>query len=196
MNVALVLLATLATACHETLRRFRSPGGREFQYAPCGRPTRGRQSPRPLDPGLPALQPERRPVIKLREGFARQAAGSFSSPHAGDRQGAASRRGPLTPGSRPAHPPLRGPFAASGFLPDRQDAPSLARPDFRRRPVGSSGNPASAQRVGRPAHSTALIPVPKLLSASLQMPEKHHSLLLFIFSFSSGLPVFSSDCAC
>ncbi len=107
----------------------------------------------PLDPGLPAFQPERRPVTKLREGFARQAAGSFSSPHAGDRQGAASRRGPLTPGSRPAHPPLRGPFAASGFLPDRQDAPSLARPDFRRRPVGSSGNPASAQRVGWPAHS-------------------------------------------
>ena len=55
----------------------------------------------------------------------------------------------MTPGSRPAHPPLRGPFAASGFLPDRQDAPSLARPDFRRRPVGSSGNPASAQRDGK-----------------------------------------------
>ncbi|MGG6138961.1 hypothetical protein ACQV2E_24370, partial [Pantoea allii] len=48
---------------------------------------------------------------------------------------------------------------------------------------------------GRPAHSPALIPVPKRLSASLQMPEKHHSLLLFIFSFPSGLPVFSSDCA-
>ena len=145
-----------AASSYVTLRRFRSPGGGQFQSAPCGRPTRGRQSPRPLDPGLPGCQPERRSVIKLREGFARQAAGSFSPPRAGDRQGAASRRGPLTPGSRPAHPPLRGPFAASGFLPDRQDAPSLARPDFRRRPVGSSGNPASAQRVGWPAQNPPL----------------------------------------
>ncbi|MCW0344807.1 hypothetical protein NB703_002900 [Pantoea ananatis] len=154
-------------ACHQALRRFRSPGGREFQSAPCGRPTRGRQPPRPLDPGLPALQPERRPVITLWEGFARQAAGSFSPPRAGDRQRAASRRGPLTPGSRPAHPPLRGPFAASGFLPDRQDAPSLARPGSRRRPVGSSGNPSSAQRVGRPPNSPASISVLKPLPASL-----------------------------
>ncbi len=52
----------------------------EFQLRLCRRPTRGRQSPRPLDPGL-----------------------------------------------RPASPPLRGPFASSGFLTDRRDAPSLAR---------------------------------------------------------------------
>ena len=54
---------------------------RQFQFRRCRRPTRGRQSPRPLDPGL-----------------------------------------------RPASPPLRGPFASSGFLTDRRDAPSLARP--------------------------------------------------------------------
>ncbi len=53
---------------------------RQFQFRRCRRPTRGRQSPRPLDPGL-----------------------------------------------RPASPPLRGPFASSGFLTDRRDAPSLAR---------------------------------------------------------------------
>ena len=53
----------------------------QFQFRLCRRPTRGRQSPRPLDPAL-----------------------------------------------RPASPPLRGPFASSGFLTDRQDAPSLARP--------------------------------------------------------------------
>ena len=53
---------------------------RKFQFRRCRRPTRGRQSPRPPDPGL-----------------------------------------------RPASPPLRGPFASSGFLTDRQDAPSLAR---------------------------------------------------------------------
>lgn len=53
----------------------------QFQLRLCRRPTRGRQSPRPLDPRL-----------------------------------------------RPASPPLRGPFASSGFLTDRQDAPSLARP--------------------------------------------------------------------
>ena len=52
----------------------------QFQLRLCRRPTRGRQSPRPLDPGL-----------------------------------------------RPASPPLRGPFASSGFLTERQDAPSLAR---------------------------------------------------------------------
>ncbi|WP_286863132.1 hypothetical protein [Pantoea sp. UBA3896] len=52
----------------------------ELQLRLCRRPTRGRQSPRPLDPGL-----------------------------------------------RPASPPLRGPFASSGFLTDRRDAPSLAR---------------------------------------------------------------------
>jgi len=52
----------------------------QFQLRLCRRPTRGRQSPRPLDPGL-----------------------------------------------RPASPPLRGPFASSGFLTDRRDAPSLAR---------------------------------------------------------------------
>ena len=82
-------------------RRFRSPAGcgpgfaartgyeqvsfagwlRQFQFRRCRRPTRGRQSPRPLDPGL-----------------------------------------------RPASPPFRGPFASSGFLTDRRDAPSLARP--------------------------------------------------------------------
>jgi len=54
---------------------------RQFQFRRCRRPTRGRQSPRPLDPRL-----------------------------------------------RPASPPLRGPFASSGFLTDRRDAPSLARP--------------------------------------------------------------------
>jgi len=52
----------------------------QFQSRLCRRPTRGRQSPRPLAPGL-----------------------------------------------RPASPPLRGPFASSGFLTDRRDAPSLAR---------------------------------------------------------------------
>ena len=51
----------------------------QFQSRLCRRPTRGRQSPRPLDPAL-----------------------------------------------RPASPPLRGPFASSGFLTDRRDAPSLA----------------------------------------------------------------------
>ena len=34
---------------------------------------------------------------------------------------------PPDPGLRPASPPLRGPFASSGFLTDRRDAPSLAR---------------------------------------------------------------------
>ena len=52
----------------------------QFQLRRCRRPTRGRQSPRPLDPGL-----------------------------------------------RPASPPLRGPFASSGFLTEHRDAPSLAR---------------------------------------------------------------------
>jgi len=52
--------------------------------------------------------------------------GSFRSPVQAD----ASRGGrpPLNnPGVRPASPPLRGPFASSGFLTDRRDAPSLAR---------------------------------------------------------------------
>jgi hypothetical protein len=53
--------------------------------------------------------------------------GSFSNASAGDQQGGASRRAPLTPRLRPASPPLRGPFASSGFLTDRRDAPSLAR---------------------------------------------------------------------
>ncbi len=52
--------------------------------------------------------------------------GSFRFASAGDRQGAPVAA-PLDPGLRPASPPLRGPFASSGFLTERRDAPSPAR---------------------------------------------------------------------
>jgi len=60
-------------------------------------------------------------------GFVRLAGRAVSGPPLQATDKGAPVAAPPDPGLWPASPPLRGPFASSGFLTDRRDAPSLAR---------------------------------------------------------------------
>ncbi|MGG6179373.1 hypothetical protein ACQV19_23325, partial [Pantoea allii] len=63
-------------------------------------------------------------------------------------------------------------------------------------PLSGTGRPAQLPRFDNCVKTNSCIASDvrkyrfRCQKISLQMPEKHHSLLLFIFSFSSGFPVF------
>jgi len=83
--------------------------------------------------------------------------GSFRFASAGDRQGGASRRAPLTPGSGLLHRRFAVPSLLQDFSRTSGTRHPLREPASSRHPCRSSWNPSSAQRFWRPPHPLAVI---------------------------------------
>ena len=130
-------------------RRFRSPAGCGLGVRCANGAERRFRSPAGCGYALSGFRPPG-PGFAARTGWERfrspAGCGSFSFAAAGDRQGGASRRAPLTPGSGLLHRR----FAVPSPLPDFSRTVGTRHPwhdpDSSRPPCRSSGNPSSAQR--------------------------------------------------